>query len=72
MIKVAPNSLQPTTEVEPAVYVIDDDVGIRDSLGLLFRSVGLRAELFHSANELMQSKLLRSRAAWFSMFGYRG
>ncbi|TIM71829.1 MAG: response regulator transcription factor [Mesorhizobium sp.] len=57
MIKVAPNSLQPTTEVEPAVYVIDDDVGIRDALGLLFRSVGLRAELFHSANELMQSKL---------------
>ncbi|TIP09204.1 response regulator transcription factor [Mesorhizobium sp.] len=57
MIKVAPNSLQPTTEVEPAVYVIDDDAGIRDSLGLLFRSVGLRAELFHSANELLQSKL---------------
>ncbi|WP_419694241.1 response regulator transcription factor [Mesorhizobium muleiense] len=57
MIKVAPNSLQPTTEVEPAVYVIDDDVGIRDALGLLFRSVGLRAELFSSANELMQSKL---------------
>ncbi|MGX9179015.1 response regulator transcription factor [Mesorhizobium sp. BHbdii] len=57
MIKVAPNSLQPTTEVEPAVYVIDDDAGIRDSLGLLFRSVGLRAELFRSANELMQSKL---------------
>lgn len=45
------------TEVEPAVYVIDDDVGIRDLLGLLFRSVGLRAELFGSASELMQSKL---------------
>ena len=57
MIKVAPNSLQPTSGAEPAVYVIDDDVGIRDSLGLLFRSVGLRAELFSSANELMQSKL---------------
>jgi FixJ family two-component response regulator len=57
VIKVAPNSLQPTSEVEPAVYVIDDDAGIRDSLSLLFRSVGLRAELFGSANELMQSKL---------------
>jgi FixJ family two-component response regulator len=55
--KVAPKSLQPTPEVEPAVYVIDDDAGIRDSLALLFRSVGLRAELFHSANELLQSKL---------------
>jgi FixJ family two-component response regulator len=57
VIKVAPNSLQPTAEVEPAVYVIDDDDGIRDSLGLLFRSVGLRAQLFRSANELMQRKL---------------
>ena len=57
MIKAAPNSLQPTTEVEPAVYVIDDDAGIRDLLGLLFRSVGLRAELFRSANELMQRTL---------------
>ncbi|MES0171279.1 response regulator [Mesorhizobium sp. M0006] len=57
MIKVAPKSLQPTREAEPAVYVIDDDAGVRDSLGLLFRSVGLRAELFRSANELLQSKL---------------
>jgi FixJ family two-component response regulator len=57
VIKVAPKSSKPTTEVEPVVYVIDDDAGIRDSLDLLFRSVGLRSELFRSANELMQSKL---------------
>ncbi|MER9005654.1 response regulator [Mesorhizobium sp. M0862] len=57
MAKVAPKSLQPTWEAEPAIYVIDDDAGVRDSLGLLFRSVGLRAELFRSANELLQSKL---------------
>ncbi|MER8898358.1 response regulator [Mesorhizobium sp. M0676] len=57
MIKVAPKSLQPTREAEPVVYVIDDDAGVRDSLGLLFRSVGLCAELFRSANELLQSKL---------------
>jgi FixJ family two-component response regulator len=42
---------------EPVVYVIDDDAGIRAALGQLFRSVGLRAELFTSANELMQHKL---------------
>jgi FixJ family two-component response regulator len=42
---------------EPVVYVIDDDAGIRTALGQLFRSVGLRAELFTSANELMQHKL---------------
>ncbi|MBY5734281.1 response regulator transcription factor [Rhizobium leguminosarum] len=57
MVKIAPKSSQPTSEVEPAVYVIDDDAGIRDSLGLLFRSVGLRAELFRSANEFLQRKL---------------
>ncbi|MBY3064812.1 response regulator transcription factor [Rhizobium laguerreae] len=57
MVKIAPKSSQPTSEVEPAVYVIDDDAGIRDSLGLLFRSVGLRAELFRSANEFLQGKL---------------
>lgn len=37
--------------------MIDDDAGVRDSLGLLFRSVGLRAELFRSANEFLQRKL---------------
>jgi FixJ family two-component response regulator len=42
---------------EPIVYVIDDDAGIRTALAQLFRSVGLRAELFTSANELMQRKL---------------
>jgi FixJ family two-component response regulator len=58
VIKIAPKSSQPMSEVvEPAVYVIDDDAGIRDSLALLFRSVGLRAELFRSANELLQRKL---------------
>jgi FixJ family two-component response regulator len=37
--------------------VIDDDPGIRQALGRLFRSVGLHAELFTSAKELMQSDL---------------
>ena len=57
MIKAAPKSTQPKTAVEPIVYVIDDDAGIRASLGRLFRSVGLRAELLASANELIQHKL---------------
>ncbi len=37
--------------------MIDDDAGIRTALAQLFRSVGLRAELFTSANELMQHTL---------------
>ena len=56
MIKAVPKSSQPKTPVEPIVYVIDDDAGIRAALGRLFRSVGLRAELFTSANEFLQSK----------------
>ena len=44
-------------EIEPVVYVIDDDGGMRKALELLFRSVGLRTQLFAAANELMQSKL---------------
>jgi FixJ family two-component response regulator len=52
-----PGSSQPLTGAEPVVYVIDDDAGIRAALARLFRSVGLRTELFTSANELMQRKL---------------
>lgn len=57
MIKATPKSSQPKTAAEPIVYVIDDDVSIREGLARLLRSVGLRAELFTSANELMQHKL---------------
>jgi len=57
VIKAASKSSQPKTEIEPIVYVIDDDPGIRQALGRLFRSVGLRVELFTSANELLQKDL---------------
>ena len=42
---------------EPTVYVVDDDASVREALGNLFRSVGLRVELFGSAPEFLQSKL---------------
>jgi FixJ family two-component response regulator len=42
---------------EPVVYVIDDDASLREALGSLFRSVGLRVQVFASATELLQSKL---------------
>jgi FixJ family two-component response regulator len=41
----------------PIVYVIDDDIGVREALGRLFRSVGLRAELLASADDLMRREL---------------
>jgi FixJ family two-component response regulator len=57
VIEAASKSSPPSTAADPVVYVIDDDPGVRQALGRLFRSVGLRAELFTSANELMQSEL---------------
>jgi FixJ family two-component response regulator len=42
---------------EPIVFVIDDDVAIRATLGSLFRSMGLRVELFGSAQEFAQIKM---------------
>ena len=57
MTKVTPKSSRSPSGVEPVVYVVDDDAGIRQALDRLFRSVGLRTELFTSANELMQRKL---------------
>lgn len=39
------------------VYVVDDDVSLRDALSSLFRSVGLPVEVFGSAAEFLQKKL---------------
>jgi FixJ family two-component response regulator len=40
---------------EPVVFVIDDDTPMREALQSLFRSVGLRVEVFGSAPEFLQS-----------------
>lgn len=42
---------------EPIVYVVDDDASLREALGSLFRSVGLRVQVFGSAMELLRSDL---------------
>jgi FixJ family two-component response regulator len=42
---------------EPIVFVIDDDVAMRATLSSLFRSMGLRVELFGSAQEFAQIKM---------------
>ena len=42
---------------DPVVFVIDDDVSIREALRSLFHSVRLRAEAFGSAAEWLASKL---------------
>jgi FixJ family two-component response regulator len=40
------------------VFVVEDDASMRRALSNLFQSIGLRVELFGSASEMLQSKLL--------------
>ena len=42
---------------QPIVFIVDDDPSVRDALANLLRSVGLRAEVFGSAADLLCSKL---------------
>ena len=42
---------------EPVVFVVDDDASMREALRNLFRSVGLRVEVFGSGPEFLKSKL---------------
>ena len=51
----SPHSL--ASAEEPVVFVVDDDASMRDALSNLFRSVGLRVEVFGSAHEFLQSTL---------------
>jgi FixJ family two-component response regulator len=44
------------SEPEPLVIVIDDDAPTRETLSSLIRSVGLRVELFGSAQEFLKSE----------------
>jgi len=40
---------------EPAVFVVDDDPAVRDSLRLLLRSIGVKGETYSSANEFLET-----------------
>jgi FixJ family two-component response regulator len=44
------------SETDAVVFVVDDDAPMRESLKNLIRSVGLRVELFASAQEFLRSK----------------
>src|SRR6266404_1728833 len=41
------------SETYPPVYVVDDDLAVRESVGSLIRSAGLRVETFKSAQEFL-------------------
>jgi FixJ family two-component response regulator len=38
---------------EPIVFAIDDDASMREALARLFRSVGMRAQIFASAQDFL-------------------
>lgn len=40
----------------PTVFIIDDDAGVRESIGDLVESVGLRAECFANAQEFLSTQ----------------
>ena len=42
---------------DPAVFIVDDDALIRDSLGQLVKSVGLKADTFSSAQAFLDTEL---------------
>ncbi len=44
-------STEPVNATSAMVYVVDDDASMREAVSMLLRSVGLRVELFASAQE---------------------
>jgi FixJ family two-component response regulator len=53
-VEVRPSAKLP--EERPVVFVVDDDRSVREALGGLIRSVGLRVETFASAGEFLRRK----------------
>ena len=46
-----------TLEPQSVVFIVDDDVSIRDALGTLVRSVGLEVRTFTSGGEFLTTQL---------------
>jgi len=44
------------SQAQPTVFIVDDDAQVRESLKDLIRSVGLRVELFASAQEFLRAQ----------------
>ena len=57
----------PMPDVPPIVFVVDDDLSVRESLELLIKSAGWQPETFVSAQEfLSRHRTLQFRVAWCS------
>jgi FixJ family two-component response regulator len=49
--------MKPTSEPQCAVFVVDDDAPLRESLKMLLNSVGWHVELFATATQFLAAKL---------------
>ena len=56
-------------EPQAIVFVVDDDVSVREALERLIRSAGLTVESFASAEEFLNARARMHRAAWCSTSG---
>jgi FixJ family two-component response regulator len=54
-------------EVTSIVFVVDDDISVRESLELLIKSAGWQPETFVSAQAFCPACGPRFRVAWCSM-----
>ncbi|GAB4067340.1 response regulator transcription factor [Ancylobacter sonchi] len=57
MIAPPPPRRAASEPADPLVIVVDDDQPLREALSSLFRSIGLRVELFGSAAEFLAARL---------------
>ena len=42
-------------EVKPQVFIVDDDQGVRESIKILMRSIGVGSETFPSADDFLKA-----------------
>ena len=59
------------TEPDAIVFVVDDDMSVREGLEGLIRSAGLRAETFASAQEFLARPLADLPSCLYWTFGCR-
>lgn len=50
------STMQTAAKEEQTVYVIDDDVDVREGLKSLFQSIGLKSQTFSSTTEFLKAK----------------
>jgi len=56
-VKPVAKTSGPAPGVQPIVFVVDDDASVREGLGALIRSVGIRVKTFESAAEFLRQEL---------------